>query len=80
MKLIVNNINTYDIGHDDSINEYIVYVTTNDGVAFKALDKIYGERVLTETIAILKKSYDITETIYFPHNKTTEEALNGLHD
>ena len=80
MKLIVNNNDTYDIGHDDSINEYILYVTTDDGVVTKALDKVYGEHVLTDTIAILKKSYDIKETIYVPYGKTTEEALDELQN
>lgn len=60
MKLIVNNNDTYDIGHDDSINEYILYVTTDDGVLVKALDQIYGENILEESIAILRKQYDFT--------------------
>jgi hypothetical protein len=80
MKLIVNNNDIYDIGHDDSINEYLLYVTTDDDVIIKAFDKVYGENVLTDTIALLRKSYTISETIYIPYNKTTEEAYNEIQN
>jgi hypothetical protein len=77
MKLIVNNNDTYDIGHDDSINEYILYVTTDDGVLVKALDDVYGENVLQESIAVLRKQYNFTKITYLSLDQTTEETLNG---
>lgn len=80
MKLIINNIDTYDIGHDDSVNEYLIYIMTSDGTIIKGLDKIYGENVLTDTVAIAKKTYSIEETIYVPYGKTTEESLNEIQD
>jgi len=75
MKIIVNNNNTYDIGHDDSINEYLLYIATDDGVMTKAVDKIYGETVLADTVSVLSKQYNSTETIYIPYGKTTEQGL-----
>ena len=77
MKLIVNNNNTYDIGHDDSIKEYLLYVTTDDGVLVKALDDVYGENVLQESIAVLRKQYDFTVITHLSLDQTPEEVLNG---
>lgn len=75
MKLIVNNNNTHDIGHDDSVDEYLLYVMTNDNVIDTAIDCIYGEASLAESIANIKSDHIITETIYIPYNKTTQQGL-----
>jgi len=80
MKLIINNCDIYDIGHDDSINEYILYVVTDDNKFVKGYCKIYGEKVLDGTVTNIKQQYDIKQTINVPYEKTTEEVLNELQN
>jgi hypothetical protein len=76
MNLIIKHVDIFDIGHDDSINEYIVYVSTTDNVLIKAYDKIYGETVLDETVYLLKKQYQINTVIRVDYNKTIEDAFS----
>lgn len=82
MKLIIKTQDIYDIGHDDSINEYVLYVTTNDGVFVEAsvIDEVYGEKLLDVAVKAIKSKYDITQEIKVPYNKTTEEVLNEVQN
>ena len=74
MKLIINNNDIYDLGHDDSMPEYILYVVTEDNVIVKAWDKIYNG-VLDEMKALIYKDYNITETIKVKYGENVEDAL-----
>jgi hypothetical protein len=76
MNLIIKHVDIYDIGHDDSINEYIVYVSTTDNVLIKAYDKIYGEQALGESVYLLKNQYQIDTVIQVDYDKTIEDALS----
>lgn len=82
MKLIIKTHDIYDIGHDDSINEYVLYVTTNDGVFVEAsvINDVYGEKLLDVAIKSIRTKYNITQEIRVPYNKTTEEVLNEVRN
>lgn len=80
MKLIIKNIDTYDIGHDDSIDEFIIYVATNENQLVRAYTKIYGDKVLHETIFMLKKQYNTKQIINVPLHLTSQEVLDELQN
>ena len=78
MKIVVNNVDVYDLGHDTSMNEYIVYVCTNDNVIIHAAADIIGQGSLGDTVNELIQKYNIDDRVvkYIPYDKSFEDVIN----
>ena len=77
MKIVVNNVDVYDVGHDTSLNEYIVYVCTDDNVIVTAVADVIGQGSLSDTVNKLTQKYNIDDRLvtYIPYNKSFEDVI-----
>ena len=80
MKLVINNIDVYEVSNTETYYEHLVYVMTQDNIPVKAYNEIYSEKVLDGLVASLYKQFNIVQVVNVPYEVTTEKVLNEVHN